>query len=208
MLPQSRRVAVSGQAAGRRRARYGYLNQNGTRTARAENGQKRAENWRAEQTASKISLYISKVWVGWGTWIRTRTNGVRVRGSTVNLFPSRDNRLRHSHPQRKHRSWRSLVPEAGLEPAWIAPADFESAASTNSATRADPTAGAEDHFRLARARKPDKMGFSSAPSASPERAPGSASQRRRQHCERAQVATFERVPTLGVGSLTFGEVRA
>src|SRR5690606_13100590 len=24
---------------------------------------------------------------GWGTWIRTRTNGVRVRGSTVNLFP-------------------------------------------------------------------------------------------------------------------------
>jgi threonine dehydrogenase-like Zn-dependent dehydrogenase len=25
---------------------------------------------------------------GWGTWIRTRTNGVRVRGSTVNLFPS------------------------------------------------------------------------------------------------------------------------
>ena len=27
---------------------------------------------------------------GWGTWIRTRTNGVRVRGSTVNLFPSRD----------------------------------------------------------------------------------------------------------------------
>ena len=25
--------------------------------------------------------------VGWGTWIRTRTNGVRVRGSTVNLFP-------------------------------------------------------------------------------------------------------------------------
>ena len=27
---------------------------------------------------------------GWGTWIRTRTNGVRVRGSTVNLFPSSD----------------------------------------------------------------------------------------------------------------------
>ena len=25
---------------------------------------------------------------GWGTWIRTRTNGVRVRGSTVNLFPN------------------------------------------------------------------------------------------------------------------------
>ena len=29
---------------------------------------------------------------GWGTWIRTRTNGVRVRGSTVNLFPSRRGR--------------------------------------------------------------------------------------------------------------------
>ena len=26
--------------------------------------------------------------IGWGTWIRTRTNGVRVRGSTVNLFPN------------------------------------------------------------------------------------------------------------------------
>lgn len=25
--------------------------------------------------------------IGWGTWIRTRTNGVRVRWSTVNLFP-------------------------------------------------------------------------------------------------------------------------
>jgi hypothetical protein len=25
---------------------------------------------------------------GWGAWIRTRTNGVRVRGSTVNLLPS------------------------------------------------------------------------------------------------------------------------
>src|SRR5690606_8032086 len=26
---------------------------------------------------------------GWGTWIRTRTNGVRVRWSTVNLFPKK-----------------------------------------------------------------------------------------------------------------------
>ena len=25
---------------------------------------------------------------GWGTWTRTRTSGVRVRGSTINLFPS------------------------------------------------------------------------------------------------------------------------
>ena len=31
--------------------------------------------------------------VGWGTWIRTRTNGVRVRGSTVNLFPNAYGRL-------------------------------------------------------------------------------------------------------------------
>lgn len=31
--------------------------------------------------------------VGWGTWIRTRTNGVRVRWSTVNLFPNVAGRL-------------------------------------------------------------------------------------------------------------------
>ena len=32
---------------------------------------------------------IENLWIliGWGTWIRTRTNGVRVRWSTVNLFP-------------------------------------------------------------------------------------------------------------------------
>ena len=28
--------------------------------------------------------------IGWGTWIRTKTNGVRVRRSTVKLFPSKD----------------------------------------------------------------------------------------------------------------------
>lgn len=33
------------------------------------------------------SRYLRQKVVGWGTWIRTRTNGVRVRGSTVNLFP-------------------------------------------------------------------------------------------------------------------------
>lgn len=27
--------------------------------------------------------------IGWGTWIRTKINGVRVRRSTVELFPSR-----------------------------------------------------------------------------------------------------------------------
>lgn len=26
--------------------------------------------------------------VGWGTWIRTKINGVRVRRSTVELFPN------------------------------------------------------------------------------------------------------------------------
>jgi hypothetical protein len=25
--------------------------------------------------------------IGWGTWIRTKTNGVRVRCSTIKLFP-------------------------------------------------------------------------------------------------------------------------
>src|SRR5690606_20370822 len=30
---------------------------------------------------------------GWGTWIRTRTNGVGVRGSTVNLCPIRRRRF-------------------------------------------------------------------------------------------------------------------
>ena len=27
---------------------------------------------------------------GWGTWIRTKINGVRVRCSTIKLFPSRN----------------------------------------------------------------------------------------------------------------------
>ena len=38
---------------------------------------------------------------GWGTWIRTRNNGVRVRGSTVNLFPSR--RCRAGGPPKQPR---------------------------------------------------------------------------------------------------------
>lgn len=28
------------------------------------------------------------VHVGWGTWTRTKTNGVRVRCSTIKLFPN------------------------------------------------------------------------------------------------------------------------
>ena len=36
----------------------------------------------------KLILIFNREKLGWGTWIRTRTNGVRVRGSTVNLFPN------------------------------------------------------------------------------------------------------------------------
>lgn len=39
-----------------------------------------------EQNSSKIRGLGRN---GWGTWIRTRTSGVRVRGSTVKLSPSR-----------------------------------------------------------------------------------------------------------------------
>jgi hypothetical protein len=41
------------------------------------------QHWRHE---AKLLNYNKES--GWGTWIRTRTNGVRVRGSTVNLFPN------------------------------------------------------------------------------------------------------------------------
>ena len=33
--------------------------------------------------------YMSLLYAGWGTWIRTKTSGVRVRCSTLKLFPSR-----------------------------------------------------------------------------------------------------------------------
>lgn len=47
------------------------------------------KNWlyRWQASVSALCGAISEQ-IGWGTWIRTRTNGVRVRGSTVNLFPS------------------------------------------------------------------------------------------------------------------------
>ena len=35
------------------------------------------------------SNYNGLIWSGWGTWIRTKTSGVRVRCSTLKLFPSR-----------------------------------------------------------------------------------------------------------------------
>lgn len=44
--------------------------------------------------------------IGWGTWIRTRTNGVRVRGSTVNLFPSRCGLAARFASARGRRKWR------------------------------------------------------------------------------------------------------
>ncbi len=38
-------------------------------------------------------LAVEKIWVGqkfgWGTWIRTKIDGVRVRSSTVELSPNR-----------------------------------------------------------------------------------------------------------------------
>lgn len=38
--------------------------------------------------AAKLLIYLREV-VGWGTWIRTKIDGVRVRCSTVELFPSK-----------------------------------------------------------------------------------------------------------------------
>ena len=47
--------------------------------------------WNAGVPKDRNSADFKDFWerFGWGTWIRTRTNGVRVRGSTVNLFPSK-----------------------------------------------------------------------------------------------------------------------
>lgn len=45
------------------------------------------------RTPSGASLAASFNWKngnGWGTWIRTKTSGVRVRCSTLKLFPSRE----------------------------------------------------------------------------------------------------------------------
>ena len=46
--------------------------------------------WNADVPKDRNSADFKDFWerFGWGTWIRTRTNGVRVRGSTVNLFPN------------------------------------------------------------------------------------------------------------------------
>jgi hypothetical protein len=52
-------------------------------------GQSFAEIARQENlSARRIQQLMDETTSGWGTWIRTRTNGVRVRGSTVNLFPT------------------------------------------------------------------------------------------------------------------------
>lgn len=33
-------------------------------------------------------IQIGKLEIGWGTWTRTKINGVRVRRSTIELFPN------------------------------------------------------------------------------------------------------------------------
>jgi len=43
--------------------------------------------WSGPKRQNRLREMIN--FAGWGTWIRTRTNGVRVRGSTVNLFPKK-----------------------------------------------------------------------------------------------------------------------
>ena len=53
-----------------------------------ETAQMRIEQHCCDQTCELKSL-ISGIFSGWGTWIRTRTDGVRVRCSTVKLFPKR-----------------------------------------------------------------------------------------------------------------------
>lgn len=52
---------------------------------------------------------------GWGTWIRTRTNGVRVRGSTVNLFPSRADRRPEARVSDRAFYMRSPISQARIE---------------------------------------------------------------------------------------------
>jgi hypothetical protein len=47
--------------------------------------------------------------VGWGTWIRTKIDGVRVRSSTVELFPNAAGAdWRAASPDRWHRGKASL----------------------------------------------------------------------------------------------------
>lgn len=60
-------------------------NQNEQRTARAEKGRKMAER---TNRVRNFSLIISML-AGWGTWIRTRTNGVRVATHPLNSLDKR-----------------------------------------------------------------------------------------------------------------------
>jgi exopolyphosphatase / guanosine-5'-triphosphate,3'-diphosphate pyrophosphatase len=58
---------------------------------------------------------------GWGTWIRTRTNGVRVRGSTVNLFPKSAGRMHRRAVTTYRMCDLEGTPNFEPEPARIAP---------------------------------------------------------------------------------------
>lgn len=37
---------------------------------------------------NKKAVENQRLKIGWGTWTRTKTNGVRVRCSTIKLFPN------------------------------------------------------------------------------------------------------------------------
>src|ERR1700732_1157025 len=56
---------------------------------------------------SAAGVKLSETWYYWGTWIRTTTDGVRVRCSTVELSPTRS-------PQRGvQRRALALLPDGG-----------------------------------------------------------------------------------------------
>ena len=44
--------------------------------------------------ADYLDEFIENNRIGWGTWTRTKINGVRVRRSTIELFPNRRCRVR------------------------------------------------------------------------------------------------------------------
>ena len=49
---------------------------------------KKLSNFFISKNRKANYIIFSRRYIGWGTWIRTRTDGVRVRSSTVKLFPS------------------------------------------------------------------------------------------------------------------------
>src|ERR1700730_14540523 len=72
---------------------------------------------RQVRDAASIAKYIiGSLWIGWGTWIRTKTNRVRVCCATVTPFPngllSKFNSLRN---RQAIAPWRQTAP-AGWPP--------------------------------------------------------------------------------------------